>query len=273
MALTQSPTSRTSVEQKLKARNCALMLKNGSPKLRDLLREVNLTFYSDCLIIIYFLLWSSDAASGWRIQDLTRSSHPATSRWNERWVAQSSSSDFHFPSKIFQKLINEIVYEEMAQEIDRDIELHEIILKEILDNWEQWQNEEFEKSVDPMEQVSDELQVFCPVCERNLLNLRENIISCSCGLRFVGDSLKTMMRWLKLSPSQTLLSKDVAGVLREDANQLEEPRAAELPWEALLLRRTKVRLQRFGPQRHLPVLWLLRGDLGTDLAARPLSPT
>lgn len=36
-----SPQShRTSVEQKIKARNAALMLKNGSPKLRDLLREV-----------------------------------------------------------------------------------------------------------------------------------------------------------------------------------------------------------------------------------------
>lgn len=44
MSFTQSPTTRTSIEQKLKAKNCALQLKNGSPKLRDLLREVRFFF-------------------------------------------------------------------------------------------------------------------------------------------------------------------------------------------------------------------------------------
>lgn len=39
--LVHSPTTRTSIEQKLKAKNCALLLKNGSPKLREILREVN----------------------------------------------------------------------------------------------------------------------------------------------------------------------------------------------------------------------------------------
>lgn len=37
---TSPPSQKTSVEQKIKARNAALLLKNGSPKLRDLLREV-----------------------------------------------------------------------------------------------------------------------------------------------------------------------------------------------------------------------------------------
>lgn len=41
MSILQSPNSRTTVEQKIKARNCALLLKNGSPKLRDLLRVVS----------------------------------------------------------------------------------------------------------------------------------------------------------------------------------------------------------------------------------------
>lgn len=40
MNLSSSPTYHTSVEQKLKAKKCALMLKNGSPKLRQVLREV-----------------------------------------------------------------------------------------------------------------------------------------------------------------------------------------------------------------------------------------
>lgn len=39
MNLDASPKYHTSVEQKIRARNCALMLKNGSPKLRDILRE------------------------------------------------------------------------------------------------------------------------------------------------------------------------------------------------------------------------------------------
>lgn len=32
--------THTSVDQKIKARACALMLKNGSPKFREVLREV-----------------------------------------------------------------------------------------------------------------------------------------------------------------------------------------------------------------------------------------
>lgn len=39
MNVNASPTYHTSIEQKVRARNCALILKNGSPKLRDLLRE------------------------------------------------------------------------------------------------------------------------------------------------------------------------------------------------------------------------------------------
>lgn len=76
-----------------------------------------------------------------------------------------------------------IVNEEMADEINSNIELQEIILEEIYDKWEQWQNEEFEKSMEWMMSSEDESQVFCPVCERNLLTLQENIISCKCGVR------------------------------------------------------------------------------------------
>lgn len=39
MNINASPTYQTSIEQKIRARNCALMLKHGSPKLRDLLRQ------------------------------------------------------------------------------------------------------------------------------------------------------------------------------------------------------------------------------------------
>lgn len=41
MNVTGSPTYRTSADQKIKAKKFALMLKTGSPKLRDVLREVN----------------------------------------------------------------------------------------------------------------------------------------------------------------------------------------------------------------------------------------
>jgi ATP-dependent protease HslVU (ClpYQ) peptidase subunit len=56
-------------------------------------------------------------------------------------------------------------------------------MKEILDNWEQWQNEEFERSMEYMMETEDQCQIFCPVCERSVLSLQENIISCGCGLR------------------------------------------------------------------------------------------
>jgi hypothetical protein len=83
---------------------------------------------------------------------------------------------------ILQQLIDTIVKEELAiNQIESDIELHENILKEIFDNWEQWQKEEYERefmSLDP-----DSQTVFCPVCQTNLLTLQENIISCNCGLR------------------------------------------------------------------------------------------
>ena len=39
MNINASPTYQTSIEQKIRARNCALMMKHGSPKLRDLLRQ------------------------------------------------------------------------------------------------------------------------------------------------------------------------------------------------------------------------------------------
>ncbi|CAO1397026.1 unnamed protein product [Diamesa serratosioi] len=83
-----------------------------------------------------------------------------------------------------KKLINTIVREELA-DIESDIELQDIIFKEILDNWDQWQNDEMEKSeMSYLEQIDTDVdQIFCPVCQRNLLNLRENIISCDCGLR------------------------------------------------------------------------------------------
>jgi hypothetical protein len=45
MDVTKSPTYHTSVEQKIRARNCALQLKTGSPKLIDLLREVIACYY------------------------------------------------------------------------------------------------------------------------------------------------------------------------------------------------------------------------------------
>lgn len=81
-----------------------------------------------------------------------------------------------FPSKI-QQLIKTIVKEELANEI----ELHENILKEILDSWDEWQQEEYEKEFLYLNEKDD--CVFCPVCENNLLKLNENIISCVCGLR------------------------------------------------------------------------------------------
>jgi hypothetical protein len=93
-------------------------------------------------------------------------------------------ANFNFPPKLSQQLINTIVKEELAsQQMENDIELHDNILKEIFDNWDQWQNEEYERelmSLDP-----DTNEIFCPVCQKNVLSIHENIISCDCGLRWV----------------------------------------------------------------------------------------
>lgn len=77
--------------------------------------------------------------------------------------------------------------EEFAQEIDKDIELQENILKEILENWDEWQSEEYEKEFMAIEPDTNNNNttnnVFCPICQKFLLQLKENIISCQCGLR------------------------------------------------------------------------------------------
>jgi hypothetical protein len=72
----------------------------------------------------------------------------------------------------------------MNQEMDHDITLHENILQEIFDNWDSWQNEEYEREFMALTDT-DENRIFCPVCLKNLLTLKENIISCNCGLRYV----------------------------------------------------------------------------------------
>lgn len=81
-----------------------------------------------------------------------------------------------------QQLINRIVQEELSGELEKDIELQDIILQEILENFDQWQTEEYEKEHMIID-VNDNEGVVCPVCEYNALSLDENIISCSCGLR------------------------------------------------------------------------------------------
>lgn len=73
--------------------------------------------------------------------------------------------------------------EELSNEVENDLELQDIILREILDNFEQWQEEQYENEFDVRFDFQE--AVVCPVCEYNGLNLNENIISCACGLRYV----------------------------------------------------------------------------------------
>lgn len=147
MNINASPTYQISVEQKIRAKNFALQFKNGSPKLRDLLRQ-------NCRIKM------------------------KQSRENAFSTARNASIEK-------RQLIHTIVKEElMNKEMENDIILHENILQEIFDNWENWQNEEYDKEFTTITQETENFnQVFCPVCLRNLLNLKENIISCNCGLR------------------------------------------------------------------------------------------
>jgi hypothetical protein len=89
----------------------------------------------------------------------------------------------YFPTKNFQQLINTIIQEELSKEVENNIELHDNILKEIFNSWEEWQKEEYEKEMMSLDLDNDEDRVFCPVCQLYLLDLEENIISCKCGLR------------------------------------------------------------------------------------------
>lgn len=84
-------------------------------------------------------------------------------------------------SHCLQQLIHQIVREELA-EFEQDIELQDMIIKELSDEWIWNQFEEYESNF--YEELDDEAtRVFCPVCQRNVLQLNENIITCPCGLR------------------------------------------------------------------------------------------
>ena len=108
---------------------------------------------------------------------------------------------------VIPQLINDIVRKELAHEIDNDIELHEIILKEIFESWESWQNEEYERSMETAMEFEEQSRVFCPVCQRNILNLQENIISCGCGLRWAKKTCG-LANLLCCHSFQTLLSQN-----------------------------------------------------------------
>ena len=109
--------------------------------------------------------------------------------------------------------------EMMNQEIEHDIELHENILQEIFDNWDQWQNEEYEREFMALTDDTNENQIFCPVCLKNLLNLKENIISCNCGLRFVRNTETSSKATQILIHFQTLLPKIIKRILRDHFNE------------------------------------------------------
>lgn len=74
--------------------------------------------------------------------------------------------------------------QELSHEIENNIMLYEDILREVYDSWEDWKREEYERELIYLEEEENqENQIFCPVCQINLLKLQENIISCNCGLR------------------------------------------------------------------------------------------
>lgn len=73
--------------------------------------------------------------------------------------------------------------EELA-EMEEDIELQELIYKEIVENYDQWLWDDYERSENcHIEQLDENEGVFCPICQVSLLRLDENIISCCCGIR------------------------------------------------------------------------------------------
>lgn len=62
-----------------------------------------------------------------------------------------------------------------------------------MEDCDQWLLDDYEKTErffnDPDNNI---VQVFCPICQVNLLNLNENIITCACGLRQVSSLVKSL---------------------------------------------------------------------------------
>ncbi|XP_055544435.1 RIP-like protein isoform X2 [Wyeomyia smithii] len=138
------PVYHTSAAQKSRSKIAAHRFKYGSPKLVDLMRE-------KCRL---------------RIKE-ARNEHLL----KKRNIVLDDKA-----------LLGLIVREELS-EIEKDIELQELIYQELMAETNEWLFQEYERSENYMIDEYDQEVVFCPVCQKNQLQkLDDQRIQCSCGI-------------------------------------------------------------------------------------------
>uniref|UniRef100_A0A0P6IVA7 RPA-interacting protein C-terminal domain-containing protein n=1 Tax=Aedes aegypti TaxID=7159 RepID=A0A0P6IVA7_AEDAE len=141
------PTYHTSVAQKAKSKTAAHhRFKYGSPKLVDMMRE-------KCRLRI------KEARSDLLLR--------------KRNIVQEEKA-----------LLESIVRQELS-ELEKDIELQELIFQELIAETDEWLFEEYERSGCYQIDEYDQEVVFCPQCQKDKLVRTEDgtVVRCSCGIR------------------------------------------------------------------------------------------
>ncbi|XP_058815984.1 RIP-like protein [Topomyia yanbarensis] len=143
--ISSPPVYHTSAAQKCRSRNAAHRFKYGSPKLVDMMRE-------KCRL---------------RIKE-ARNDHLL----RKRNIANEEKA-----------LLESIVRQELS-EIEKDIELQELIFQELIAETNEWLFEEYERSENYMIDEYGQDVVFCPVCQKHELTQAESqLIRCLCGMQ------------------------------------------------------------------------------------------
>ncbi|XP_055376556.1 RIP-like protein [Condylostylus longicornis] len=144
---------KVDAEQKIKAKKAAYALlnhvKNGSPKIKNLIRE----------------------------QCKLRIKQSRLERFEQSRMLNSKH----------KMLLTDLLRLEVA-EIEKDIEMQDLIFKEILEEAENWFIEELGNQLNNQEkylvEINEQFVAFCPICEKSQLELRKDELKCSCGISF-----------------------------------------------------------------------------------------
>ncbi|XP_055640489.1 RIP-like protein [Toxorhynchites rutilus septentrionalis] len=149
--MSSPPIYHTSSAQKMRSKNAAHRFKYGSPKLVEMMRE-------KCRL---------------RIKEARNEQI-----FRKRNIVQEEKA-----------LLESIVRQELS-ELEKDIELQELIFQELISETNEWLFEEYEKSETYMINGFDQEAIFCPVCQKNEIGkLEAGLLQCLCGIkiRFSGS--------------------------------------------------------------------------------------
>lgn len=87
------------------------------------------------------------------------------------------------PRQERKSLITHILRQEIADNIDFDIELQEHLFVELSKEADLWFIEEMEKEENRIIESFDDASVICPVCMLSYLHCEQRVIFCNCGAR------------------------------------------------------------------------------------------